>query len=90
MTAGRQHIMCGSPFLCIRSHDTLANARTVRICMCVCAGACAVSACLSIKAVDYIDSFRNCAIVTCTSHDFYYWQKDIYVNILYYVFYKMH
>ena len=53
---------CGSPFLCIRSHDILANAHTVRIHMCACAGACPVSACLSIKAVDYIDSFRNCAI----------------------------
>ena len=30
--------------------------------MCACVGACAVSACLSIKAVDFIDSFRNCAI----------------------------
>ena len=58
------HVLCGSPFLCIRSHDILANVYTytVRIHMCACVGACAVSACLSIKAVDFIDSFRNCAI----------------------------
>ena len=36
------HVRCGSPLLCIHFHDILANARTVHIRMCACAGACAV------------------------------------------------
>ena len=73
------HVLCGSPFLCIRSHDILANARTVRIHMCACVGACAVSACLSVKAVDYIDSFRNCAITYMYFKRFLLLAKRIYM-----------
>ena len=36
------HVRYGSPLLCIHFHDILANARTVHILMCACAGACAV------------------------------------------------